>query len=131
MRNTGEKECFSVLSRSDVWSFGISMIEIATFNFPYQLWATPVEQLKQVSAISQCSGFISFIRDISLSVPTVLWSRKYWFRLHLRLRGAVNPNYGSGYGSSSYRTICRIYLKNIVLTKYQKIKRIIYFRILN
>ena len=34
--------------RSDVWSFGISMIEIAEGKFPYKLWATPFEQLRQV-----------------------------------------------------------------------------------
>ena len=34
--------------RSDVWSFGISMIEISTGVFPYKTWTTPFEQLKQV-----------------------------------------------------------------------------------
>jgi len=34
--------------RSDVWSFGISMIELATGKFPYDSWKTPFEQLKQV-----------------------------------------------------------------------------------
>ncbi|KAF5293601.1 hypothetical protein FQA39_LY03086 [Lamprigera yunnana] len=34
--------------RSDVWSLGISMIELATGHFPYQKWGTPFEQLKQV-----------------------------------------------------------------------------------
>merc|ERR1712025_855265 len=34
--------------RSDVWSFGISMIEVSTGVFPYRVWATPFEQLKQV-----------------------------------------------------------------------------------
>ncbi|CAB4054198.1 MAP2K3 [Lepeophtheirus salmonis] len=34
--------------RSDVWSFGISMIEISTGKFPYQTWSSPFDQLKQV-----------------------------------------------------------------------------------
>jgi len=34
--------------RSDVWSFGISMIEISTGRFPYETWRTPFEQLRQV-----------------------------------------------------------------------------------
>ncbi len=34
--------------RSDVWSFGISMIEISTGRFPYSTWTSPFEQLKQV-----------------------------------------------------------------------------------
>lgn len=34
--------------RSDVWSLGISMIELATGKFPYNIWRTPFEQLKQV-----------------------------------------------------------------------------------
>jgi len=34
--------------RSDVWSFGISMIEISTGKYPYNTWATPFHQLEQV-----------------------------------------------------------------------------------
>ncbi|XP_059059214.1 dual specificity mitogen-activated protein kinase kinase 6 [Achroia grisella] len=34
--------------RSDVWSLGISLIELATGKFPYQSWPTPFEHLKQV-----------------------------------------------------------------------------------
>ncbi|ODM92071.1 Dual specificity mitogen-activated protein kinase kinase 6 [Orchesella cincta] len=34
--------------RSDVWSLGISLVELATANFPYERWGTPFDQLKQV-----------------------------------------------------------------------------------
>lgn len=34
--------------RSDVWSLGITVIELGTGKFPYAQWRTPFEQLKQV-----------------------------------------------------------------------------------
>ena len=42
--------------RSDVWSFGISMMEIAEGKFPYKLWATPFEQLRQVKSDGLATG---------------------------------------------------------------------------
>ncbi|KAF6095256.1 mitogen-activated protein kinase kinase 3 [Phyllostomus discolor] len=34
--------------KSDVWSLGITMIEMAILRFPYGSWGTPFQQLKQV-----------------------------------------------------------------------------------
>ncbi|XP_075755810.1 dual specificity mitogen-activated protein kinase kinase 3 isoform X2 [Pelodiscus sinensis] len=34
--------------KSDVWSLGITMIEMAILRFPYESWGTPFQQLKQV-----------------------------------------------------------------------------------
>jgi serine/threonine protein kinase len=34
--------------RSDIWSLGISLVELATGTFPYERWGDPFSQLKQV-----------------------------------------------------------------------------------
>ncbi|KAM6905223.1 dual specificity mitogen-activated protein kinase kinase 6-like isoform 1-T1 [Xenentodon cancila] len=34
--------------KSDIWSLGITMIELAILKFPYDTWGTPFQQLKQV-----------------------------------------------------------------------------------
>ncbi|NXB81995.1 MP2K6 kinase, partial [Donacobius atricapilla] len=34
--------------KSDIWSLGITMIELAILRFPYDSWGTPFQQLKQV-----------------------------------------------------------------------------------
>ena len=47
---TGNPDNYDV--RSDVWSFGISMMEISEGKFPYKLWTTPFEQLRQVKSDS-------------------------------------------------------------------------------
>ncbi|CAB1338605.1 unnamed protein product [Coregonus sp. 'balchen'] len=34
--------------KSDIWSLGITMIELAILRFPYDSWCTPFQQLRQV-----------------------------------------------------------------------------------
>lgn len=43
---TGSPDKYDV--RSDVWSLGISLVELATGKFPYSPWRTPFDQVKQV-----------------------------------------------------------------------------------
>ncbi|XP_063040182.1 dual specificity mitogen-activated protein kinase kinase 6 [Engraulis encrasicolus] len=34
--------------KSDIWSLGITLLELAILRFPYESWGTPFQQLKQV-----------------------------------------------------------------------------------
>jgi serine/threonine protein kinase len=54
--------------RSDIWSLGISLIEISTGNFPYKKWSSPFEQLKEVvtsdpPVLPKDAGFSSEYQD--------------------------------------------------------------------
>jgi hypothetical protein len=55
---------------------------------------------------------------------SVLWSWKYFIRV--RLRGAVNPNYGSGSRFGSYFNICHINIK-VLWKEIKRIEKILAF----
>ncbi|NXV15549.1 MP2K3 kinase, partial [Cepphus grylle] len=51
--------------KSDVWSLGITMIELAILRFPYESWGTPFQQLKQV------------VEEPSPQLPTDRFSKEF------------------------------------------------------
>ncbi|MGH0146603.1 UNVERIFIED_CONTAM: hypothetical protein FKN15_022921 [Acipenser sinensis] len=44
--------------KSDIWSLGITMIELAILRFPYDSWGTPFQQLKQFTLSSHDHKFL-------------------------------------------------------------------------
>lgn len=44
--NTAKIKGFNI--KSDIWSLGITIMELATNKYPYEKWPTPFQQLKQV-----------------------------------------------------------------------------------
>ncbi|GCC24102.1 dual specificity mitogen-activated protein kinase kinase 6 isoform X2 [Chiloscyllium punctatum] len=51
--------------KSDIWSLGITMIEMAILRFPYDSWGTPFQQLKQV------------VEEPSPQLPTDRFSKEF------------------------------------------------------
>lgn len=43
--------------RSDVWSLGITLMEVATGNFPYRKWGSVFEQLCQVQTNAALTNY--------------------------------------------------------------------------
>lgn len=66
--------------RSDVWSLGISMIELATGKFPYNIWRSPFEQIKQVSSFNHSykqRTAIKFLPQVVVDPPPRLEPGKF------------------------------------------------------
>ncbi|KAK3559992.1 hypothetical protein QTP86_033683, partial [Hemibagrus guttatus] len=70
--------------KSDIWSLGITMIELAILRFPYDSWGTPFQQLKQV------------VEEPSPQLPADRFSPSLWISRHsgdLKKNSKERPNY--------------------------------------
>uniref|UniRef100_A0A4W5MIX7 mitogen-activated protein kinase kinase n=1 Tax=Hucho hucho TaxID=62062 RepID=A0A4W5MIX7_9TELE len=69
--------------KSDIWSLGITMIELAIMRFPYDSWDTPFQQLKQV------------VEEPSPQLPAEQFSPEFvdFTSLCLKKNSKERPNY--------------------------------------
>ncbi|KAL0964847.1 hypothetical protein UPYG_G00329840 [Umbra pygmaea] len=69
--------------KSDIWSLGITMIELAIQRFPYDSWGTPFQQLKQV------------VEEPSPQLPADKFSPEFvdFTSLCLKKKSKERPNY--------------------------------------
>lgn len=65
--------------RSDVWSLGITMMEVATGRFPYPKWGSVFEQLFQVVHGDPPSLTTSY-QDMQFSEEFVDFVNTWWVR---------------------------------------------------
>lgn len=71
---TGSPDKYDV--RSDVWSLGISLVEVATGKFPYSPWKTPFDQVNkeksksvQRKATDFCISTIQQVKQVVVGEP--------------------------------------------------------------
>lgn len=94
--------------RSDVWSLGISMIEMATGQYPYNKWRTPFEQLRQVRREERAAGgsnyyklffsssyILQVVEDSPPRLPAGTFSAKFedFIATCLQKEYTARPNY--------------------------------------
>uniref|UniRef100_A0A2K5LUR1 mitogen-activated protein kinase kinase n=1 Tax=Cercocebus atys TaxID=9531 RepID=A0A2K5LUR1_CERAT len=101
--------------KSDVWSLGITMIEMAILRFPYESWGTPFQQLKQVveepspqlPADRFSPEFVDFTAQCLRKNPA---ERMSYLELMVSMGGRCLPCSsglaGAGWGSGQRATSC-------------------------
>uniref|UniRef100_A0A669BXU6 mitogen-activated protein kinase kinase n=1 Tax=Oreochromis niloticus TaxID=8128 RepID=A0A669BXU6_ORENI len=82
--------------KSDIWSLGITMIELAILRFPYDSWGTPFQQLKQV------------VEEPSPQLPADQFSPEFVdFTSQCKERKAGYLRLSSGNGCVSFSDVCQ------------------------